>query len=349
MKKLKKTHRCWFCLALFSVFLLLTPYEGMATEKGSSLLLSKLLRHQDDAIKLGNMARRSQKVISAAEKAEILKKSPQLMGKSDDFIMGTKIITDFAAQGTKQARLIESLDNPISLMRLEKNLPNAWKHIDDISSTIASTKISLESLRKLPSLRVMPQETANKVSTILGNYKASAEACMDMLRRGGKKSMDIIEKLKKYLPESSTNKIALGLIAWHLVDPDGAEESIAAFFKEHVIPLATTPLKGSIDGISAELTQIDASTSGMLNTIKNLSFGTIGILLFVLIMCIKTVRRSIGALLALPFDFCTRKLRQMNPESKNKRTLKRNGSSSSFDTSKFNAALNRGSKCKIKK
>ena len=347
MKKRQKTDVCSFCLVLFSVFLLLTPCEGMAAG-GKTNILSKVLRYKDDAITLGRQARNSGNVITAAEKAELLKTFPQLTKKGDDFLIVTKFIMDFAGQGTKQSRLLSALDNPVSLIRLEKNMPQVWTRIDDISSIMASAKKNLGELRKIPTLSAMPPQTAGKVAVIFGNYKATAEACMTMMRRGGKKAMDTLEKLKKYLPEPNMRNVILGLMAWHLVDPEGAEETIARFFEEHVIPMAAAPVKGIANGISDELPKLDVSTSGMLNAVKSLSTGTIALIIFAICMVVGPIRRMLGAALALPFDFCTRKIRQLNPGSESPRSPKKHGISS-FDTSKFNADLNRGTKCRIKK
>ncbi len=338
--------RIWsFWVALFCALLLLAPSPGVAARSASSIM-TRILRHADEAAELG---RQSGQVLNAADKANMLKRFPHLATKGDDVILGAKMVEDFAAAGSKQARLMDALDNPVSLMRMEKNMQKTWSRVDDIATVMASAKGGLGDLRRLPALSNLPQQTLNNISNILGNYKATANATMNMLRRGGKKSMEVLETLKKYLPDPNMRNLALGLMAWHMIDPDGAEEAISNFFRDHAIPLMTAPVKGTVEGLTKGVTDLDNAAVPLMDAIKNLHSEILIFIAIVICVCFKPCRRTILALLALPFNCLTRKIHEIDSGSGLSRSEKKKGASPSFDASKFNADLHRGSKCKIRK
>ena len=84
-------------------------------QSGVFKALSKAAKWGDEAVDVGKAARMTGKTLSATDKAMVVKNIPSLASKSDDMILGFKVVAEFAEQGARQSRLVSDLDNPFKL------------------------------------------------------------------------------------------------------------------------------------------------------------------------------------------------------------------------------------------
>lgn len=205
---------------------------------GTSDFIRKMLPFTEDIIKFGKKAPKAAK----SQVDEILKRFPSLARKSPDLINGVIAIEKVSQKSPVAKKMIESGLNPAKIAIASERHPGQLKLGNEIGEMFA--KINPQ---KIPA--GLPPEAVTVMRRIDGNYAKAVESFLEMASRAGKGAVEIAEKLYRVATSPGTYALAAaGLLAWHIEDPEGAEQSVKDFFKNHVAPLVNAPMQGIIEG-----------------------------------------------------------------------------------------------------
>ncbi len=346
------------CLTLFTALILVfAPFE--AASGGLMSFATKILRHADDFASVGKAGKKAGAVLRATEKADLLKRLPELKKAgqlSDDLLLGAKKTLDFAAKGPAQKRLVDALENPAPLMKMVEKNPESWKVIDGIAGTLSTTKLDMAALAKTGAI---PAEVVQKMPTVLKSYESTAEAAMALSRKGGPKAMEIAKKLGDIIKNNPKTTVAVGVLAWFTLDPDGAEAAVEKVLKgpTQVVTgvatnvtkdIVTNTVEGAGEIVTESVKSLDSSLGKVVATAKESPLAISFILLLVVIL-VPPVRRRVLPLIAVPFNMVAAKIQNAAPSTQRQNPQNRNTVTPSSTVTNFKASLRRGLKCKTRK
>lgn len=237
---------------IFIVFLTLICASFTANAASKVGFIETLLRHSDDVARFGKKAGK----LAPGIKQNLIKAYPKLARASDDIISGVYNIEKITTKNASAAKMVEQGINPARIATLTARSPKTIETGEKIAGIFAATKISPQAANKLPAPAVAALRKTG------GNYKEAGEAFLQMERRGGARAVEVAGKLAGYItPGTVAGATAAALLAWHMADPEGAEASVEAFFKEHVGPMAAAPVKGII-GASGDVAESAINATG---------------------------------------------------------------------------------------
>lgn len=216
----------------FCFFITCAPLQASKAD-----FLGSILKHSDDVVKLGKKSAN----ITKRQLDDVIKRFPALAGKSKDMIQGAAAIEQAAKKVPEAARMIEGGINPARVARVAELHPERIRLGNEIAEGFAAGKFTRAA-------DVSPQAAA-AVKNLEGNYAKAGENFLEMARRGGKKAVEVAGKLyEAATPGKVGAGIAATLLAWHMMDPQGAEEAVRDFFENHVSPMVAAPAKGLAEG-----------------------------------------------------------------------------------------------------
>ena len=320
-KNLQKT---FFFLLLAGILLV----EGTALWAAPSPSMIKTLgrvlaKYGDEVETLGKAtAKAGGRVISAAERNAWVRRMPSLANKSDVTIAGLKAIDEFAKLGSKQSRLINSLENPVRLLQMEKTAKGAWQVADAAADSLALIK----TMPKAGAIKELPPHIINQAGGLFGNYAKSADAFLDMAAKGGRKALEVAGQLLAIMKENPKSSLAATLLACHIIDPEGTEELIKNFFKTHVGGVVKAGVSGVNEGASdIGMETVDKAADAALKNIDNIeekggevlkrllkspiALGTLAVAVIVLLLIVSsTFRKTAGLAVKLLLGWINRRL-----------------------------------------
>lgn len=222
---------------IFAISILLCASSlCMATPKLS--FIDKVLHWSDDVARLGKKAGK----LAPTIRADMIKKYPRLAKAGDDLIHGVYNIEKATSKSVSAGKMIENGINPAKVATLTARSPKIIESGDKIAGIFATAKVQPQMISKLPPQAASALRKADR------NYREAGEMFLQMERRGGTKAVDVAEKLSQYATlGNAAAATALGLLAWHMADPVGAEQAIEKFFQDHVAPIVTAPAKGILN------------------------------------------------------------------------------------------------------
>lgn len=224
---------CIICTALLLVFG--SFGETQAAKGGWIKILSKYI---DD---IGNLGKKA-KNISPGQVEAVMKRMPSLAGKSRDVARGVIVIEKTVEKSTAAARLIEGGVNPARVAIAAEKYPQRVKLGNEIAERLAKA-------RPAGNPGNLPAKAAAAASELEGNYTKAGNAFFEMAKRGGRKAVELAERLyEAATPGKVGAAVAAGLLAWHICDPEGAEAAVKSFFKDHMAPMVQAPLEGMLEG-----------------------------------------------------------------------------------------------------
>lgn len=244
-------------LALLLVFCLFYPNGRSAASKLG--FIESILRYGEDVAKLGKKAPR----IKPGIKADLIKKYPRLATKSDELLSGVQIIEKNIAKTPAAGKMMESGINPARVSTLAARSPKTVEEGEKIAGIFATAKPPQTAVAKLPPPAAAALRKAD------GNYREAGEMFLRMEHRGGKRAVEVAARLAQYAtPKNAAYAAALGLLAWHMADPEGAEEAVEKFFQEQVAPVLIAPVKGAVNAVGDTVQE-------SLETVTDRSFETV--------------------------------------------------------------------------
>lgn len=292
------------CLCVFSLCFVQVDISEAASKGG---WLRMFLRHGDEAAAFGKQAG---KKLSQAEKLDLQKMYPALRNKSDDILASAKIMDDFAKGGVKQTQLINAVNNPVTLLKMEKRAPGAWKSVDDAATVFATTKTIDASV-----LKALPTAQAAQAKRLFGNYAVSADTYLEMARKGGRGAVAVTKKLITFIRNNPKSSFAVSLLAWHMLDPKGAEAAIEDFFAGagevagNIVTSATEGFVGSV--ANTTMTSVDNTTTRVLDKFTQIPLSAKIVIICIPLLLFSPTRRTILLLVGLPFKMLNKKLEGM--------------------------------------
>lgn len=211
-----------------------------------------ILKNRSDVSKLGKGSRVA---LKAADRAAIIKRMPGLASSSDNLLKGAVSIERAISKAPAAKSLIELGANPARVTTLVQTMPGAVS----TGATVASqfTRVS----GKAADLTKFSPAAAKAFRKYSGNAAAAADDFVEMAKRAGKGAVDVAKRLADFVAKNPKSTVASVLLAWHIADPEGAEETIKSFFKDHVFPLGKTPIEGIEEGMEETIESI-ANTTG---------------------------------------------------------------------------------------
>lgn len=276
-------------------------FVGQADAAAKFSFIQNLLRHSDDVAKYGKRADK----ITIKQMEAVSKRFPELAGKSKDFVRGAVAIEQAVQKSPAAARLIDKGLNPASIARVADLHPERVKLGGEIAEMFSNARPA-----QIPA--GVPQQALEAAKSLDGNYVKAAEKFFEMTRKGGKKAVIIAQKLyEAATPGKVAAASAAALLAWHIVDPQGAEESVEGFFRDHVAPMVEAPVKGMIEGGGKALDNTLDTAKAQAGNIVEKHWGWLisGVIVF-LLFCIPNLRR-------LPFaiidKYCGSLLNKIQP------------------------------------
>lgn len=223
--------------ALFVSFMLIFTC-GLCMAAPKLGFLDKIFRHSDDVIKLGKKTGK----LAPNIRVELIKKYPRLANASEDLLSGIHSIENITANSASAGKMIDNEINPAKVAILAARSPKTIEAGDKIAEIFAAAKVPQQAISK------MPAPAVSALRKVDGNYREAGEMFIKMEHRGGAKAVDVAEKLSQYATLRNAAAVsALGLLAWHMADPAGAEQAVEEFFKEHMAPMAAAPVKGVLN------------------------------------------------------------------------------------------------------
>lgn len=205
---------------------------------GTSYFIRKMQPFIEDIVKLGKKAPKATK----SQVDDILKRFPSLARKSPDLINGVIVIEKVSQKSPVAKKMIESGLNPAKIAIAAERHPGQLKLGNEIGEMFAKSNP-----QKMPAY--LPPEAVTAMRRLDGNYAKTVESFLELASRAGKGAVEIAEKLYRVATSPGTYALAAaGLLAWHMEDPEGAEQSVKDFFKNHVAPLANAPMQGILEG-----------------------------------------------------------------------------------------------------
>lgn len=266
--------------------LVLLPFMLFFTDSISGAqklsFVQNLLRHSDDVAKLGKRVEK----ITISQMDDIAKRFPALAGKSKDLLRGAAAIEQTAQKSPAAARLIDNGLNPARIAITAERHPERIMLGNEIADMFAKAKPTQTGVN-------LPAQAASAARSLDGNYVKAAENFFEMARKGGKGAVTVAEKLyKAATPGKVAAATAMALLAWHMADPQGAEEAIQNFFRDHVEPVVQAPLQGMIEGAGNSLDKTLDTTTEQLGIFaeKHWPWILIGIFVF-LFVSVPNLRR----------------------------------------------------------
>lgn len=220
----------------FAMVAIFTISQPEAAGKGD--LIRRWMPFADDIIKVGKQAPKAAK----SQIEAITRRMPALEGKNPDLINGIINIEKITAKNPTAGKFIERGLNPARVVVMAEKNPGQLKLGDDIGEMFAKID-PRETVSGLPAKAFMA------VKRIGGDYAKAGESFFEMARRGGKNAVQVAGKLYDIATSRKTAAaVATGLLAWHMADPEGAEEAVRDFFSDHVAPMLNSPVQGMIEG-----------------------------------------------------------------------------------------------------
>ncbi|MDE7065815.1 MAG: hypothetical protein K2O70_10200 [Desulfovibrionaceae bacterium] len=243
----------YILIALLTVVLLPCGAEGAS--RGKFSFLESVFRHSPDVVQLG---RKSKTALNAAEKGALIKKYPRLAKSGDDMLAGIAYVEKIVAKSPPAGRMIEKGVNPARVAAVAGRSPETIKTGEGIAEAFSSGAIKMG----VRDLKDLPAPATRALRQMEGNYAEAADAFLTMTRRGGQKAVDVAGRLMNHVNmKNAASATALGLLAWHMQDPEGCEQAVESFFKEHVAPFAAAPMKGLADAAGESLNRTFESAS----------------------------------------------------------------------------------------
>lgn len=195
-------------------------------------------KYEKDIAKIGKS---SKNVLSDVQKKQLISKYPRLAGKSDDVLKGMYFMESTAAKNPVLVKLIEKGANPAEVAIIAHRSPKDLAIYVKTMDILENAKSFQDRVEK----NKLPAAAREALDELIGNPAVASATYFEMLKRGGQKAVDIAQKLLPHITTGKTSAtVAIGLLAWHMVDPEGAEQSINEFLADHVAPLVTAPIEG---------------------------------------------------------------------------------------------------------
>ena len=189
-------------------------------------LIRKWVPFTEDIIKFGKKAPKATK----NQVNDILRRFPKLEGRSPDLINGVIAIEKVAQKSPAAGKMIEAGINPVEIAKTAERHPAQLKLGNEIGEMFAKMDT-----RKIPAS--LPPPASAAMRRIDGNYSKAGESFLEMASRGGKGAVEVAERLYNIATSPGVYALAAaGYLAWHMTDPEGAEESVREFFRDQVTP-----------------------------------------------------------------------------------------------------------------
>lgn len=245
-------------VALSLLFLLPFLLFSVCGSNGAQKIgfVQNLLRHSDDVAKLGKRVEK----ITVMQMEDIAKRFPALAGKSRELIRGAVAIEQVAQKNPTAARLIESGLNPARIAITAERHPERIRLGNEIGDMFAKAKPPQNLIN-------MPAQAAAAARNLDGSYIKAADNFFEMAHKGGKGAVTVAAKLyESATPGKVAAATAMALLAWHMADPQGAEEAVQNFFRDHVEPVVQAPIQGLIEGAGNSIDKtLDTTTEQLGN------------------------------------------------------------------------------------
>lgn len=247
---------------IFILLLSLTlacPLGASAATKGG--ILQYILRYGDDVAKFGKQAAK----VTKSQMDDIIKRFPALAGKSADLVKGAVAIEKVTQKSPAAGKLIEGGINPTRVVIAAERAPDQLKLADGIATLLAATK-------PVANAAGIPAKAVQVARTLDGNFAKAGNAFFEMTRRGGQTAVKVARQLYELAtPGRITAAAATALLAWHMVDPDGAEEAVKEFLQEHVGGIGKAIIEGAggavdktLDAVTDEGAKVASNHGGLL-------------------------------------------------------------------------------------
>lgn len=249
-------------VSLSLLFLLPILFFSAGSINGAQKIdfIQNLLRHSDDVAKLGKRVEK----ITVRQMDDIAKRFPALAGKNKELIRGAIAIEQIAQKNPVAARLIENGLNPARIAITAERHPERIKLANEIADMFAQAKPP-------QNLTNMPAQAIAAAKNLDGSFRKAADNFFEMARKGGKGAVAIATKLyEAATPGKMGAATALALLAWHMADPQGAEEAVQNFFRDHVEPVIQAPIQGMIEGAGNSIDKtLNTTTEQLSNLVEN--------------------------------------------------------------------------------
>lgn len=269
-------------------FTLFAVAMGNEAQAGKMSFVESIFKHIDDVGKYGKKA----KNMAKSQLDDIVKRFPALAGKSKEVIKGAAAIEQATKKAPAAGRMIESGINPARVAQVAELHPERIKLGDEIAERLAKSKLPQNASG-------IPPKAAAAARSMEGNYAKAGEDFLEMTRKGGKKAVEVAGKLyEAATPGKVGAALAASLLAWHMLDPQGAEGAVKDFFNNHVAPVLGAVAKGATESVGQTVDQTLASVSEQGANILNNHWKLLTLCGFVLVfLLVPNLRRLPAALI----------------------------------------------------